>query len=56
MKVNVYKQPKDLHDHIWRCDIEEGPGYYGTGETRGEALMNAAVALRLWERHTAKAQ
>lgn len=33
----------------WQYDIHDGPGFHGIGETKAEALMNAALAWRQYE-------
>lgn len=47
--IQIYAAPAQ-HGHEWRCDIDQGVGHHGIGDTPAEALMNAAVAWRRSER------
>ncbi len=49
--INIYPQPGQ-YGHIWRCDIDHGPGHHGVGGTPSEALMRASMA---WQKFATRA-
>lgn len=43
-KIDIYPQASPTPHHTWRCDIHEGPGHHGVGDSPQKALLEAAYA------------
>lgn len=55
--IQIYRQERDAQylkenpQETWRCDIfpDDGSDHHGVGATDSEALLNAAMAYRIWQ-------